>query len=287
MSKVIEGNEPETGLVIIQPTAAIEKYEEPEDNANWGEDEAPTPQFIQLKQPTTENCDHIPNGHFFHKASGQVWAEVKLVVLQMHKGRAWKPSSPAFVKGEKVACRAINRTSVLNSGTPITNNSFLTPQAKDCSSCPRNQWEENGVKYDKITKKGPKPTCQKDFFFLFLDSETNLPYIYSTEGKGVDPSDAVYDAVRARAKVVKAKTGKMPSTFDFEISMVSEKDGKYYKPKFTTVRQLKSEDSAKFGPYYEMFVLSRQNAAASVIPEDATDIVDSEDTGAVDEVTEI
>jgi hypothetical protein len=277
MSKVIEGNEPETGLVVIQPTAPIEKYEEPEDNGNWGDDEAPTPQFIQLKQPTTENVDHITNGHFFHKASGQVWSEIKMVVLQMHKGRAWKPSAPVFVKGEKVACRSINRTSS-GSGTPIKNNSFLTPQADDCTKCSKNSW----AGYDKVTKQGPKPLCQKDFFFLFLDSETNLPYIYSTEGKGVDPSDAVYDAVRARAKVVKAKTGKMPSTFDFEISMVSEKDGKYYKPKFTTVRQLKPEDSAKFGPYYEQFVLSRKNAE-SVIPEETTVEYEADDTGVVDE----
>lgn len=262
-------------LVQIAPAE-----EQVESNGNWGEDEPSRPEYLALKQRTTEGADEIPNGHFYHKGSGQHWASIKMVVLDMHKGRSWKPSAPAFVKGEKVLCRSINRTQF--GGTPITTNFNLEPQSKDCSKCPKNSW----AGYDKVSKLGPKPSCQKDFYFLFLESETNLPYIYTTQGKGVDPSDAVYDAVRSRAKIVKAKTGKMPSTWEFELEMTSELDGKYYKPKFTTVRQLKSEDAAKYGPLFEQFVQSRQTQAAPEATE-TTEAEYVEDTGAIDEVVEI
>ena len=260
--------------LVVLNNPAVNTGANENDNGNWGEQEASLPEFIQLKQALTEGMDHVPNGVFFHRASGQTWTSINMVVLHMGKTRQWKPSAPDFdkMKNEQALCRS------RDGKTPITNDDRLVPQAKSCDNCPKSSW----AGYDKQTRTGPKPVCDKGFTFLFLDDETELPYIYNASGQGIDPSVAVYDAIRSRANVVRAKTGRMPNTYDFVVTMTSEKGNKAFKPKFTTVRQLTPEDAAKFGPLYQQFAQSRnQSASSAVIEGEYQD--ESEDTGAVDE----
>jgi hypothetical protein len=256
-----------------------------EDNGNWGdEDEVSLPGFISMKQALTEGQDHLANGTFFNKASGQSWDKIDMVILSMHKTRQWKPSSPKFVQDEKALCRSNDgKTAVTDDDrlivqTPKSLNPVTGEVEYLCKNCPKQSW----AGYDKVQKSGQKPVCDKGFFFLFLDAETNLPYIYNASGQGVDPSEQVYEAIRARAKVVKAKTGRMPNTYDFVVSMGSEKGNKAFKPKFTTVKQLNKEDAAKFGPLYLQFVTSRKNANVIEEPsEGQTTVYEADDTGAV------
>jgi len=144
----------ETGLTVLNNNTQIAEVE---DNGNWGDDEV-RPQYIQLKQELTEGMDDVPNGTFFHRASGQTWKEINMVVLHMSKTRQWKPSSPDFtkMKNEAVLCRS------RNGKTPVTNDDRLEPQAKDCASCPKASWKG----YDKKTNTGPKPVCDRGFTFL-------------------------------------------------------------------------------------------------------------------------
>jgi hypothetical protein len=261
--------------LAVQNGAAVAPVDPQVDNGNWGDDEATRPEYIQLKQPTSEELDHVQNGHFVHKASGQTWGEIKMVVLQMNPTRQWKPSSPKFVKGEKALCRS-------NNGVfPILKNEFndLEPQSRACEGCPKNSW----AGYNRKTGEGPKPVCEKGFFILFIDEETNLPYIYTASGKGVEPSKQMKESLRSRAKLIRQRTGKMPNTYDFVVTMTSEKDGKYFKPKFTEVRRLKPEESAKFGPLFEQYVKAYEASqkAQKEEVEEGEYVVD--DTGAVDD----
>lgn len=262
--------------LAVQNSAAVAPVAPEVDNGNWGDDEVTRPAYIQLKQPTSEGLDTVQNGHFVHKASGQTWSEVKMVILQMNKTRQWKPSAPKFVQGEKALCRS-------NNGKfPILGNSFnnLVPQASNCENCPKNSW----AGYDRKTKEGPKPVCEKGFFILFIDEETNLPYIYNATGRGVEPAVGMKSSLHSRAKLLAAKLGKMPNTYDFVVTMTSEKDGKYFKPKFTEVRRLKPEEAAKFGPLYEQFVKSYEaSKAAGKDSQETEDGEYIEDTGAVDD----
>lgn len=265
-------------LVVINNDATPATYVEPEqDNGNWGDDDdASLPQFISMKQALTEGMDHVPNGVFFHRGSGQTWETINMVILKMGKTRQWKPSAPKFVADEKALCRSNDRK------VPVTDDDRLIPQAKDCAACPKASWDG----YDKKTNTGPKPTCSKEFFILFLDEETNLPYIYTATGQGVDPAEAMYEAIRSRAKIVKAKTGKMPFTYDFVVTMTSEKGNKAFKPKFTTVRQLTPDDAAKYGPLFQQFVASRKNITQESVAPIDNEYVATEDTGQVIEADE-
>lgn len=239
-------------LVVINHAAPTN---DDNDNGNWGEDEPVRPEYIQMKQALSEGVDHIPNGTFYHKGSGQTWTTINMVVLDMHKTRHLKPSAPAYVVGEKDRCAS------RNGKTPITGDDRLIPQAKSCDDCPANSW----AKYDKITRTGEKPRCSKGFKFLFLDEETNLPYIYEVSGQGVEPAEAAYEAVRRLAKIVKGKTGRMPNTWEYSITVGSEKGNKAFKPKFLSVNKLKAEDAAKYGPLYQQFV-KNYNETVSEVP---------------------
>jgi hypothetical protein len=264
----------DTDLVVLNNNPTYTQPEE--DNGNWGDDEVSLPEFVQIKQNLTEGQDHLAAGTLFTK-TGQVWEgnTIKGVILKMNKTRQWKPSSPKFIKDEKTLCRSEDGK------IPVTTDERLIPQAKSClnDSCPKNSWKG----YDKVTKQGSKPVCNPGFFIFFIDEETELPYILNASGQGVDPSLAMFDAMRARAKVEKAKTGKMPSTFDYSVSFTSEKGNKAFRLKFLEIRRLKPEDSAKFGPLYEKFIVAYENKNLEPVVDG--DYV-AEDTGAVDEPDE-
>lgn len=273
-----------TELVVLN-NAAPAVYEEPEvDNANWGDDDEIRPAYIAIKQALTEGADGLSNGTLFHKASGQTWENntINMIVLRMQKTRSWKPSAPKFVADEKPLCRSNDRK------TPLTGEN-LVPQSSTCAACPKSSW----AGYDRKSRTGPKPTCDQGFTILFLDRETNLPYIYTASGQSVAPCEAMYDTMKSQAKIYKAKNpGKpMPATFDFSVAATTEKGDKAFKIKFNTIAKLTAEAAAKFGPLYEQFVTSRSKPVTE--PEDGQTSVyeDSPDTGQViegdTEVTEI
>lgn len=265
-----------TELAVINNNTEVAQYEEEE--GNWDESEPLQPQYISLKQALTEGFDHLSNGTFFNRASGQVWENntIKMVILRMFKTRAWKPSAPKYVEGEKAVCRSTNGR------TPLPKSEFNIPQASSCASCPKNSW----AGYDKVTKTGPKPTCERGFFILFIDAETHLPYIYSIRGQGVDGAEAMYDAMRQQASIEKAKTGKMPSSFHYQVTMTSEKGNKAHKAKFTTLTRMKPEDADKFGPLYKQYVTDRNQNIEEQAVQDAP-VDEAPDTGAVMEEDEV
>lgn len=258
-------------LVVLNNNTAVANVEN--DNANWGDDDsASKPSYIAIKQALTEGFDSLPNGTLFDK-SGQVWENntIEAVILKMGPTRAWKPSAPKFVKDEKAKCRSDNRK------TPLTGFG-LVPQAKDCASCPKASW----ASYNKETGEGNKPTCDKGFYILFIDRETNLPYIYTATGQSVAPAEAMYDTMKKQAKLVKAKTNRMPNTYDYLVSFTTERGNKAFKIKFTKISKLTEEAAARFGPLYETFVVNRNAQVVDDEPtEGSTQVYEAEDTGAV------
>jgi hypothetical protein len=273
-----KGNTMSTDLVVIQPTAPITQYEEPEDNGNWGDTVEIIPQFLSIRQALTEGADEIPLGKLFHKGTGRTWDSIDMVILKAHKTRTLKKNPGKFIADDPTVCRSENGK------TPVTYDTRLTPQAKDCNNCKHNSW----ANFNRETGEGSKPTCNKGFHFLFIDRETKLPYIYNTSGQGTAPSEAVYQVMFQMAREAKEKLNRMPNSWEFIVTLVTEKGNKAYKPKFTKVRLMKQEDAAEFGAFYKQFVTNYKNNIP-LTEEPTTITVDSEDTGAVseEETTEI
>jgi len=259
----------DTELVVINNTAPPAVYEEPVDNGNWGDDDEIKPAYIAIKQALTEGADTLPNGTLFHKASGQTWSGnvINMIILSMRKTRSWKPSAPKFVPDEKALCRSNDRK------TPLVGENLI-PQSSSCATCPKASW----AGYDRKARTGPKPTCDQGFFILFLDQETNLPYIFTATGQSVAPCEALYDTMKSQAKIYKAKNPDkpMPSTFHFSVAATTEKGEKAFKIKFNSIAKLTPEAAAKFGPLYEQFVSAR-NTPAPVEEGETTTYEDQDD----------
>lgn len=272
----------DTELVVINNSAPPAIIEPASDNGNWGDDDEIRPAFIAIKQALTEGADTLANGTLFHKASGQTWDGnvINMIILSMKKTRSWKPSAPKFVADEKPLCRSNDRK------TPLTGENLI-PQSSTCAACPKASW----AGYDRKSRTGPKPTCDQGFFILFLDRETNLPYIYTASGQSVAPCEALYDTMKSQAKIYKAKNPDkpMPSSYHFSVAATTEKGDKAFKIKFNSIAKLTPEAAEKFGPLYEQFVAARNTVAAA--PEEGeTTVYEADDTGVVleaDEVTAI
>jgi hypothetical protein len=276
--------------VVAKEETTVAAYQEPvRDNGNWGDDDEPSlPDFISLRQALSEGVDHIPLGVFYQKESGQTWTTLNMIILNMHKGRTLKKNAPKF--DGPILCKSVDGK------FPIVGDDRYTPQAKSCDDCGKNSW----AGYDKTTGEGSKPLCNKDYYILFIDEETNLPYVYTPSGKGYDPCVALKKSIKKMADLSYAKdlkayqdgtlktVPKMPNTYDFVVSMTSKKE-KAYMPVFTQIRRMKLEDAAKFGPIYEQFVTSRANSRQEEPQDDdgSPEYIQGEDTGAVIEADEV
>lgn len=222
----------------------------PVENGNWGDDEdepAPRAEYLQIKQPSTENpvADALPNGSFFN-AQGDTWENnvIEMVIFKAEPGRGWKPSAPLFVKGEKFLCRSNDRK------TPITGEG-LVPQAKSCETCAKASWKN----YNKSTKTG-KPLCDTSFYIYGLDRKTDLPFIYTSTRASTPACEAMKEAMRKMSKKELDEKGYRPSTFEFVVTATTVKEGKNYQIKFASIARLKPEAAAKYKSLYQAMLES-------------------------------
>jgi len=247
-----------TDLVNIETQNAIVKQQ----SDSWGEEtDEIKPVYIALKQPTSETLDAFKNGSFVYKTLGKSWDSMNIIPLQILKTRKKQTPYQPGVKSETL-CRSNNRI------VPVTNDDRFTPLATTCASCKYGDAAWAG--YDKATKTGTKPSCDKEIQVLFIEQESGQPYIYSVRGTGVKPVEAMFEAIKAISKDVQGRnetanrlargTGVRPQIYEFVITMTSERAGKNYIPKFTKVVQMTPENAASFGPLYEQFVTARQLA---------------------------
>lgn len=240
----------DTELVVINTSAPPAIIEPASEKGNWGDDEdepAPRAEYLQIKQPSTENpvADALPNGSFFD-SQGNTWPgnTIEMIIFKAEPGRGWKPSAPLFVKGEKFLCRSNDRK------TPITGPG-LVPQAKSCETCAKASWKN----YNKTTKTG-KPLCDTGFFIYGLDRKTDLPFIYTPTRASTAACEAMKESMRKTSKQELEEKGYRPSTFEFAVSATTVKEGKNYQIKFTQIARLKPETAAKYKALYEAMLAS-------------------------------
>lgn len=199
----------------------------------------PTP--MVLKQPTTTGLDSVLPGLFVDKLSGVTFKEVKMVPIKMTVVRDKYPSEK-YVAGEFATCRSFDGIK------PITNRDDLVPEAPNCKGCRHSSWDN----YNAKTKTGKKPTCKESFSILFIEETLALPFYIKISGLSVRAAKRLKEAITRNAKIVQARSGKMPNIFDYVVTMKSVKssDGAFYNIEFPEVAPMTPEKAQAFGPMY-------------------------------------
>jgi hypothetical protein len=174
------------------------------------------PANMVIVQATTR--DTATPGTFKDMVTGQEFKSLQIVPLriQVNPGPRvyFEKNAPL---GSDPICRS-------NDGiTPATN--ALVPQNATCAGCPKASWDnwKGG--------KGPAPECKENARILFLERESQLPYIMTVKGKSVSQVKKFLNAIHRHALMARAK-GTQLGIFDFTATISLEKQisdrGTYY-----------------------------------------------------------
>lgn len=218
------------------------------------------PTYIILRQPTHEGLENVPIGRFVHRDTGNVWKELKIVLLNIQLKRAKMPSAK-YVQGERPLCKSANGL------VPITDNADLVPQAANCNNCEHSTWKY----YDKASKTGA-PSCRKSYELLFIEQETGEGFKLVANGRSTKPVEALHSTITQSARMYAAKNKvDLPNLFDFVVTMDAVKmDGSpAYMLRFPQVQLMSKEQAADFGPLHEALVKRAANQVEPEVEDDA------------------
>lgn len=213
----------------VQPgTAIVPANQEPEAGSPLSlmalegfEGATVTPANMVIVQATTRDKEAEP-GNFKDMVTGQQFKTLQIVPLKIMVNPGPRV---LFEKGSEFGADPICRS---NDGIRPASNAAV-PQHETCAGCPKASWDnwKGG--------KGSPPECKENAKILFLERESQLPFIMTAKGKSVASVKGFLNAILRHAQTARAK-GQRLGIFDFTAEIYLEKTqdsrGIYYILKF-------------------------------------------------------
>lgn len=195
------------------------------------------PAEMVLVQRTSRTEGATP-GRLRDNLTGTEYSEIRVVPLMVRSGRVLFP--PGSDLDAKPLCRS-------NDGIgPVTTDENLVPQAPNCATC------DFG---NKAWAKGKRPDCRETRRFLFIEKETQLPYVMTIKGTSLKAFKDLLSGIARYMAAARAK-GETLNLFDFSFTIKSRFEqnskGSYYVLQFPDLKRVATP--GEFGPLYFQFV---------------------------------
>jgi len=207
------------------------------------------PSRLELLQPTKAVELGVTPGVFRDSDSGQTFEKMQVVPLRIQPGRVYWPEGQGLKS--KPLCRSRDAVK------PVTGPDLVC-QAQTCAKCRHSDWAT-------FRTSGKKPLCQERWSFLFIDTESKLPYFMSVGGVSLKPIRNFRDTITKLYHIAKQKDIKL-NIFDFTGEIVPKKiqnakGYNYYELQFNNVGRIRNTGDEDFGVFFNQYVLRNQIAA--------------------------
>lgn len=196
---------------------------------------------------------------------------IKLVPLSYSPQRLYFPTTEL---GGKPLCKSVNGVKPLTKAEGKVLRLELEPQSNLCDTCAwggKKRWNEY------FNPKSPKfrkaPECKERPQLVFLDVETELPYVISFSTKSIKYVKNFIDAVTRELQSKQNFNKLLPCDFVTEMYSAQEVDkkGAYHIAQFSSPKKIDT-----IGQYYQQFQDYVVNPNAEVIEKNVDEAVDGE-----------
>jgi len=185
------------------------------------------PSRLALTQHTTTNPQGSNPGQILDDESGQVYDDIKLVILKMHTARVFFKPGDKIAKGAEPLCRSWDGK--------VPANDVKQRQSNSCASCPQSQWEDKTA-----------PPCKEKLELAVATVEDEMPHYFSVGGKSISPIRKVLGTI---SKELKKKT--LPSLHHAAITLRGVKAGMVYMLEVVKTEVLSDEQASPFISLYK------------------------------------